>query len=111
MRFRVRLAAAIEREKPKRVRYVTFAAGPDRYSLRELIDRAEIGFRLPTADCPGGSLIEWGETLIDENHFREEGLFFPEPIRAKWREYHSGDRGRSSKLWAFLILQAWLALE
>ena len=61
----------------------------DQYIPRELIERPKMGFQLPIAEWLRGPLKEWGESLLNENRLREEGLLNPGPIRQKWHEHLS----------------------
>lgn len=83
----------------------------NKYVPKELFERPKMGFQLPIAEWLRGPLRDWGEALLDERRLREEGFFYPEPIRAKWCEHQSAERDWSSQLWAVLMFQSWLEME
>jgi len=79
-----------------------------RYVPAELVERPKMGFGVPIDAWLRGPLREWAEELLDERRMREQGLLRPEPIRAAWAEHLSGRRNEQYRLWAVLMLQAWL---
>ena len=56
----------------------------------------------------GSPLRDWAENLLGERRLREEGVFHPGPIRAKWTQHLSGQRDWQYDLWDILMFQAWL---
>ena len=49
--------------------------------------------------------------LLDEARLRQEGYFYPAPIRQKWAEHVSGQRNWAPHMWFVLMFQAWLEHE
>lgn len=82
-----------------------------RHVPRELIERPKMGFGIPLHDWLRGPLRPWAEELLDEARLRQEGYFYPEPIRQKWAEHLSGQRNWAPHLWSVLMFQAWLGHE
>lgn len=82
-----------------------------RHVPRELIERPKMGFGFPIDKWLRGPLRNWAEELLNEQRLRNEGFFYPEPIRQKWAEHLSGNRNWSSQLWAVFMFQAWLEQE
>ncbi len=80
-----------------------------RHVPRKMFERPKMGFGVPLDAWLRGPLREWCETLLDENHLRQQGYLCPEPIRQKWSEHVSGARNWQYLLWDVLMFEAWLA--
>ena len=79
-----------------------------RHVPRALIERPKVGFAIPLDEWLRGPLRGWAEGLLDEARLRQEGYFYPAPIRQKWAEHVSGQRNWAPHLWSVLMFQAWL---
>lgn len=78
-----------------------------RYVPKELVDRPKWGFALPLGDWLRGPLRPWADSLLSETRLREQGIFDPAPILARWNRHLSGCRDSVSPLWSVLMFQAW----
>lgn len=94
-----------------------YAGGTGKRLLREvlrqyvpdaLIDRPKMGFGVPIGSWLRGPLRPWAEELLDERRLRDQGLLDPGPVRAAWEGHLSGAVDEKYRLWAVLLLQAWL---
>lgn len=79
-----------------------------RHVPRELIERPKMGFGIPLHDWLRTSLRDWAEALLDESLLRQQGYFYPEPVRKMWEEHLCGIRNHQANLWSILMFQAWL---
>jgi asparagine synthase (glutamine-hydrolysing) len=79
-----------------------------RYVPAELVERPKMGCGVPIGSWLRGPLREWAEDLLSEERLRSQGLLDPAPIRAAWEAHAAGRVDEKYRLWAVLVLQAWL---
>jgi asparagine synthase (glutamine-hydrolysing) len=72
-----------------------------------LIDRPKKGFSVPLANWLRGPLRDWAHALLDPVILRQQGIFNPHAVQAKWQAHQAG-HDWSTHLWGILMVQAWL---
>ena len=73
-----------------------------------MVERPKKGFGVPIDAWLKGPLREWAESLLGERRLKDEGFFYPQPIRQKWQEHLSGKHNWQYHLWDILMFEAWL---
>jgi asparagine synthase (glutamine-hydrolysing) len=79
-----------------------------RHLPADLVDRPKLGFDPPIGNWLRKPLRGWAEDLLDAAHLRDHGLVDVELVRATWDEHQSGRRNHDYRMWAVLMLEAWL---
>jgi asparagine synthase (glutamine-hydrolysing) len=78
-----------------------------KYIPMDLVERRKMGFTVPVSHWLRGPLRDWGESLLEEQKLREQGLLNHELIRTRWVEHLKGRRNWPFLLWTVLMFQAW----
>lgn len=78
-----------------------------RHVPREMFERPKAGFAIPLGRWLRTDLRDWAETLLSERSLREEGIFDPAIVRARWQAHLSGKTDASAALWSVLMFQSW----
>lgn len=74
----------------------------------ELVDRPKQGFSIPLDAWLRGPLASWVRGLLDPERLRRQALLDVAAVEATWRGHASGTQLAGRRLWAVLMLQAWL---
>lgn len=79
-----------------------------RYVPDDLIDRPKTGFDPPIDHWLRGPLRGWADGLLNPESLARHGLLDPVPVQMAWRQHLAGRRNHDYRLWAVLMLSAWL---
>ena len=79
-----------------------------RYVPETLWDRPKMGFGVPLAEWLRGPLRAWGADLLNADVLRRQALLDVPLVQQAWREHQDGSADNSARLWAVIMLQAWL---
>ncbi|WP_353214318.1 asparagine synthase (glutamine-hydrolyzing) [Salinisphaera hydrothermalis] len=82
-----------------------------RYMPRELYERPKQGFGAPIGQWLAGPLREWSEDLLSAERLDRQGLLNTDLVRGVWHSQRIDRRSWQKKMWAILMLQAWLDAE
>jgi asparagine synthase (glutamine-hydrolysing) len=74
---------------------------------RELIDRPKMGFGVPLADWFNGPLRDRMSDYCAGSELDDVGID-PQPVRRLWSDFLDGRSHRTDRLWAMLMLMAWV---
>mgnify|MGYP001500011192 CR=1 FL=1 len=73
-----------------------------------LFERPKQGFTIPLDSWLRKELRDWCEDLLSVNKIKKYSILEPNKVRALWNEHLDHQNNHSAKLWAILMLQAWL---
>jgi len=79
-----------------------------KYVPKVLIDRPKMGFGVPVGDWIKGPLLDWAESLLDQDVLNKQGFFNSQQVRDIWQNHKCGRQDKSGQLWTILMFQAWL---
>jgi len=74
----------------------------------DLIERPKAGFGIPLGQWLRGPLVDWVESLINEERLQSEGYLNSTLIRETWKQHLSNRYDWPHELWSVLMFQAWL---
>ncbi|MFH1738285.1 MAG: asparagine synthase-related protein [bacterium] len=81
----------------------------DRHVPRSLIERPKMGFGVPVGEWIRGPLLDWAESLLSEFALKRSDLFHIPRVRALWTAHRDRQTNDPYRVWALLMLQAWLS--
>jgi asparagine synthase (glutamine-hydrolysing) len=67
-----------------------------------------MGFGVPVGDWIKGPLLDWAESLLDQDVLNKQGFFNSQQVRDVWQNHKCGRQDKSGHLWTILMFQAWL---
>jgi asparagine synthase (glutamine-hydrolysing) len=73
-----------------------------------LVDREKRGFSIPLDAWLRGPLRGWAASLLDPQRLRRQGLLDADVVQRALEQHLSGEVLQGRRLWAVLMLQAWL---
>jgi asparagine synthase (glutamine-hydrolysing) len=79
-----------------------------RHVPAEILARPKHGFNVPVGAWLRGPLRPWAEDLMAEPRLRRHGLLDPLATRRCLLRHITGEPGQDYRLWAILMVQAWL---
>lgn len=79
-----------------------------KYIPTEMIERPKQGFSIPLDIWLRGPLVDWAESLLNEQAVNKTGILDAASVQKKWKEHLSGKRNWQHQLWSLLMLQSWL---
>lgn len=82
-----------------------------KYIPSEMIERPKQGFAIPLDSWLRGSLVDWADSLLNENIIKKTGILNPNSVQQKWQEHLSGKKNWQHQLWSLLMLQSWILSE
>jgi asparagine synthase (glutamine-hydrolysing) len=102
--WRIPTAAKFDRKGGK----APLRAVLDRYLPRELFERPKMPFTVPVGAWLRGDLRPWADDLLSPRRIERDGLIDPSLVAASWSDHLAGKRNHQDRLWALLMLNAWL---
>jgi asparagine synthase (glutamine-hydrolysing) len=73
-----------------------------------LVDRPKLGFDPPVGAWLRGPLRDWAGDMLNPDALARHGVVDPTPVRHAWRQHLAGRADHTYRLWAVLMLEAWL---
>ena len=78
---------------------------------RDLVERPKMGFGPPLGAWLRGPLRDWAAGLLEPHRLARQGLLNPLPVARCFEAHCAGRADNSQRLWAVLMLQAWLETQ
>jgi asparagine synthase (glutamine-hydrolysing) len=79
-----------------------------RYVPDTLVDRPKMGFGVPIGAWLRGPLRPWAESLLEPGRLAREGHLDVARVRRTWSDLLAGRGAHEYRVWALLMLEAWL---
>ena len=79
-----------------------------KYLPNDLFERPKSGFGIPIGLWLSTHLVDWVESLINNEKLKFHGLMNAPEVLKIWSQHKSGKRDHTEKLWNILMLAAWL---
>jgi asparagine synthase (glutamine-hydrolysing) len=81
----------------------------EKHVPKSLFDRPKAGFNVPLHQWLKGPLKEWGESLLNPDRLKQQGLLNADLVWNRWQDFQNGRGGHANAtdLWTALMFQSW----
>jgi asparagine synthase (glutamine-hydrolysing) len=81
----------------------------EKHVPKSLFERPKAGFNVPLHQWLKGPLKEWGESLLNPDRLKQQGLLNADLVWNRWQDFQNGRGGHANAtdLWTALMFQSW----